>query len=171
MRTIADTLVFYYAFAYSKPYTPLIPKDGSDHDLEFPGGPTDPRNKALIEYRDKLKEFIVDYTAAQHPPGYEFDQSRTEAVAAVATQYRNVTAFASRLSDPRRHSTAGRLSSASNRSGPREPTLRLAFNASGPRSVKRSTLERGTPRLEAPDRPMLDLPTPRVAANRHNLKE
>jgi hypothetical protein len=71
VRTIADTLVFYYAFAYSKPYTPLIPKDGSDHDLEFPGGPTDPRNKALIEYRDKLKEFIVDYTAAQHPPGYE----------------------------------------------------------------------------------------------------
>jgi hypothetical protein len=71
VRTIADTLVFYYAFAYSKPYTPLIPKKGSDDELEFPGGPTDPRNKALIEYRDKLKEFIIDYTAAQHPPGYE----------------------------------------------------------------------------------------------------
>ena len=54
-----------------KPYTPLIPKKGSDDELEFPGGPIDPRNKALIEYRDKLKEFIIDYTAAQHPLGYE----------------------------------------------------------------------------------------------------
>ena len=53
VRTIADTLVF-YAFAYSKPYTPLIPKKGSDDELEFPGGRTDPRNKALIEYRDWL---------------------------------------------------------------------------------------------------------------------
>ena len=93
VRTIADTLVFYYAFAYSKPYTPLIPKDGSDHDLEFPGGPTDPRNKALIEYRDKLKEFIEDYTAAQHPPGYEVSRARTEAVAAVAEKHRNISAF------------------------------------------------------------------------------
>jgi hypothetical protein len=71
VRTIADTLVFYYAFAYSKPYTPLIPKKGSDDELDFPGGPADPRNKALIQYRDKLKEFIIDYTAAQHPAGYE----------------------------------------------------------------------------------------------------
>ena len=113
VRTIADTLVFYYAFAYSKPYTPLIPKKGSDDELEFPGGRTDPRNKALIEYRDKLKEFIIDYTAAQNPAGYEFARARTEAVAAVAKKHRNISAFAPetpQLERARRHSIAGGVS-------------------------------------------------------------
>jgi hypothetical protein len=70
VRTIADQVAFYYAFAYSKPYTPLIPKKGVDQDLYFPGGATDPRNKALIEYRTKLQKFMEDYAAAQLPRGY-----------------------------------------------------------------------------------------------------
>ena len=81
----------------------------------FRGGPADPRNKALIEYRDKLKEFMVDYTAAQHPPGYEFSRTRTEAMAAVAEKHRNISTFwrpidfaAQAIS--RRHSIAGRVS-------------------------------------------------------------
>ena len=70
VRTIADMLKFYFAFAYSKPYHSLIPAKGADQDLYFPKGASDPRNKALIEYRNKLKAFIEDYTAAQLPPGY-----------------------------------------------------------------------------------------------------
>ena len=68
--TIADVLTFYFAFAYSKPYVPLIPAGGSDEELYFLGGASEPRNAALVEYRDKLKAFIEDYTAAQLPPGY-----------------------------------------------------------------------------------------------------
>jgi hypothetical protein len=70
VRTIADQVAFYFAFAYSKPYESLIPEAGPDHDLNFPGNASDPRNKALIEYRTKLQKFMEDYTAAQLPPGY-----------------------------------------------------------------------------------------------------
>jgi hypothetical protein len=70
VRTIADQVAFYFAFAFSKPYESLIPEAGPDHDLNFPGNASDPRNKALIEYRTKLQKFMEDYTAAQLPPGY-----------------------------------------------------------------------------------------------------
>jgi hypothetical protein len=71
VRTIADTVAFYFAFAYSKPYTSLIPEAGLDKDLPFPKGTSDPRNKAVIEYRTELQKFMEDYTAAQLPPGYK----------------------------------------------------------------------------------------------------
>jgi len=75
VRTIADMLAFYFAFAYSKPYVSLIPAAGSDKELYFPGGrsisvPYMRCNNALIEYRNKIEEFINDYTDAQLPPGY-----------------------------------------------------------------------------------------------------
>jgi Lipoxygenase len=70
LKTIAGMIEFYYAFAYSKPYTSMIPGGGTDRDLDFPGGAADPRNTALIQYRKSIKQFIEDYTQAQLPPGY-----------------------------------------------------------------------------------------------------
>jgi hypothetical protein len=70
VRTIADTVAFYFAFAYSKPYRSLIPAAGLDKELPFPKGTSDPLNKALIEYRTQLQKFMEDYTEAQLPPGY-----------------------------------------------------------------------------------------------------
>jgi hypothetical protein len=40
LKTIAGMMGFYYAFAYSKPYTSMIPGGGTDRDLDFPGGAT-----------------------------------------------------------------------------------------------------------------------------------
>src|SRR5215204_6372207 len=55
VRTIADMLAFYFAFAYSKSYASLLPAAGSDKELYFPGGLSDARNNALIEYRNKIQ--------------------------------------------------------------------------------------------------------------------
>lgn len=59
--TIGGSLTFYFTFAFSTPYEPFIPLEGAGHDLFFPGGHGDPRNRALIELRRGLARFIEAY--------------------------------------------------------------------------------------------------------------
>jgi hypothetical protein len=60
-QTISQAVTFYFTFAYSTPYEPYIPLAGVDAELFFPGGPRDPRNRALIKLRRGLARFIDDY--------------------------------------------------------------------------------------------------------------
>ena len=59
--TIGLMMTFYFTFAFTAPYVPFIPEGGAEADLFYPGGVDDPRNKALIEFRQKLKTFINKY--------------------------------------------------------------------------------------------------------------
>ena len=56
--SIGTFVDFLYIFAFSPPYTPFIPTGGIDTDLFFPGGPDDPLNSALINFRRRVEGFI-----------------------------------------------------------------------------------------------------------------
>lgn len=58
--TIGEMMTFYFIFTYSVPYNPLIPLFGVNQDLYF-DPPSDPRNAALIEFRESIKTFIENY--------------------------------------------------------------------------------------------------------------
>jgi hypothetical protein len=60
-QTISEAVNFYFTFVFSPPYEPFIPLGGVDAALFFPGGATDPRNRALIQFRNGLAMFIDDY--------------------------------------------------------------------------------------------------------------
>jgi hypothetical protein len=59
--TIGDLVNFYVTFVFSSPYEPFIPAGGVDTDLPFPSGMEDPRNRAVVVYRNRLIEFINRY--------------------------------------------------------------------------------------------------------------
>jgi len=65
--TIASMTDFFTTFVFTAPYVSFIPKEGVDTDLFFPVG--DPRNKALVAYREALIAFIKSYA-----PGETFQQ-------------------------------------------------------------------------------------------------
>lgn len=58
--TIGEMMTFYFIFTYSVPYNPLIPLLGVHEDLYF-DDPNDPRNGALIQFREGIQEFIREY--------------------------------------------------------------------------------------------------------------
>ncbi len=58
--TIGEMMTFYFIFTYSVPYNPLIPLFGVEQDLYF-DPPSDPRNAALIEFRESIQTFIKNY--------------------------------------------------------------------------------------------------------------
>ncbi len=60
-ETISEAVTFYYTFAFSTPYEPFIPFGGAGAELFFPGGSGDGRNRALIDFRKGLADFIDDY--------------------------------------------------------------------------------------------------------------
>ena len=59
--TIGLLMTFYFTFVFTPPYVPFIPQGGLEADLFYPGGVDDPRNKALIQFRQALKTFINKY--------------------------------------------------------------------------------------------------------------
>ena len=59
--TISQAVTFYFTFAYSTPYEPLIPLGGVAEELFFAGGMGDRRNRALVELRKGMAAFINDY--------------------------------------------------------------------------------------------------------------
>ena len=57
-ETIGLMVNFYFVFVFSPPYESLIPLPGIEADLSFSDGdPTDPRNKALIAFRQAIFDF------------------------------------------------------------------------------------------------------------------
>jgi hypothetical protein len=52
-------MAFYFGFAFSKPQVPLIPNPANS-DLPFGGGLSDPRNVALVKFRQSMAAFISD---------------------------------------------------------------------------------------------------------------
>jgi Lipoxygenase len=56
--TIGEMVTFYFTFAFSVPYVPLIPLEGLDANLSFPGGTSEARNQALIAFRTRILAFI-----------------------------------------------------------------------------------------------------------------
>jgi hypothetical protein len=69
---IASMLNFLTTFVFTAPYVPFIPKAGVDADLIFPDGLNDPRNKALVAYRQAviavMKIFAPDETTTEQWP-------------------------------------------------------------------------------------------------------
>src|SRR5947207_5063401 len=63
--TIGTMTTFYFTFVFSKPYSSFIPLEGVEANLFFPDGVGDQRNQALIQYRQRLIDFIKSYTTAQ----------------------------------------------------------------------------------------------------------
>jgi hypothetical protein len=69
--TCGEMLDFYFAFSFSKPYTPLIPGDGVDTDLYFDDDPNNPRNRALLRFRKEMLAFMGPENASQWPRNIE----------------------------------------------------------------------------------------------------
>ena len=60
-ETIGEMATFYFTFAYSPPYEPMIPMTGIDADLYFADGdPSDPRNVALVRFRQAILDFVTE---------------------------------------------------------------------------------------------------------------
>ena len=62
---IGKMVRFYYVFVFSSPYEPFIPEGGEGENLFFPGGIEEPRNAALVAFRESIVEFINDYEPEQ----------------------------------------------------------------------------------------------------------
>ena len=52
--TIGRMMTFYNTFGFSVPYKPFVPLAGAETELFFPGGTADPRNAALVAYRQEV---------------------------------------------------------------------------------------------------------------------
>jgi hypothetical protein len=65
--TIGGMVKFYYTFSFSRPYEPFVPEYGLDSRLFFPGGTTDPRNQALVAYRQAIQSLIDDLSPVSPP--------------------------------------------------------------------------------------------------------
>jgi hypothetical protein len=61
--TIGGMTTFYYTFAYSDPYAPLIPSGGMKADPPFPKG-QQACNDALFAYRAAVSAFVDEYVVA-----------------------------------------------------------------------------------------------------------
>ena len=70
-QTISEAVNFYFTFVFTPPYESFIPLGGVDTALFFPGGVTDPRNRALIDFRNGLAGFINAY-APQAPQRFQW---------------------------------------------------------------------------------------------------
>jgi len=55
---IGKMITFYFIFVFSSPYKPFIPATGIESNLFFPNGLNDPRNQALVKYRQVVLYFI-----------------------------------------------------------------------------------------------------------------
>ena len=66
--TIGEMITFYYTFVDSAPYEPIIPLTGAQEELFFNGGIENPNNMALVGFRNKLTNFIEDYTESNKIP-------------------------------------------------------------------------------------------------------
>jgi hypothetical protein len=65
--TLGAELAFYNTFAFSVPYEPFIPLQGIDCDLIFPKGLEDPRNQALVKYRQAIVAMIEELSGKFFP--------------------------------------------------------------------------------------------------------
>lgn len=59
--TLGKMVNFYYIFVFSLPYERFLPEDGNDTNLFFSGDASEPRNAALIAYRDEIAAFAQRY--------------------------------------------------------------------------------------------------------------
>jgi len=60
--TIGLMVTFYFTFAFSQPYDAFVPEGGIDENLYFGDGDRqDPRNLALIRFRESLVAFMNNY--------------------------------------------------------------------------------------------------------------
>ena len=60
-ETLGKMVNFYYIFVFSRPYERFLPEGGNDKNLFFAGGENEPRNAALIAYRDEIAAFAQRY--------------------------------------------------------------------------------------------------------------
>ncbi|MFP3941019.1 MAG: hypothetical protein ACLF0P_11980, partial [Thermoanaerobaculia bacterium] len=58
--TVGEMVGFYFTFAFSVPYVPLVPLAGAETDLFFGDDPKEPRNAALIRLRRQIEDLIRD---------------------------------------------------------------------------------------------------------------
>ena len=58
---LGQMVIFYFIFLYTPPYETFVPIDGIEENLFFPGGRSDPRNRALVAFRKAIIDFMTDF--------------------------------------------------------------------------------------------------------------
>ena len=66
--TLGKMVNFYYIFVFSAPYVRFLPDGGNDTNLFFSGGASEPRNAALIAYRNEIFDFARRYDPQSPQP-------------------------------------------------------------------------------------------------------
>ena len=66
--TLGRMVIFYYIFVNSISYERFLPSGGVETNLFFPGGAAEPRNAALIAYRNAMAGFIERFDPASPQP-------------------------------------------------------------------------------------------------------
>ena len=74
--TIGEMINFYYIFSFSSPYDSLIPVQGADTNFYFSGNSGDPKNQALIQFRNQISSFINTFMVATQIPGFAPDEGQ-----------------------------------------------------------------------------------------------
>jgi Lipoxygenase len=59
---LGEMVNFYFTFVNTAPYNTFVPLEGVSGDLFFNGGVKDPKNQALVQFRQDLIKFIQEYT-------------------------------------------------------------------------------------------------------------
>ncbi|TSE05576.1 lipoxygenase family protein [Aquimarina algiphila] len=59
--TIGEMITFLFTFVFSSPYIPFLPVAGNQTELIWGNDPKEPRNAALINFREFLEGFIHSY--------------------------------------------------------------------------------------------------------------
>jgi len=66
--TIGLMMTFYYTFVFSAPYDPFMPAGGPETNLFFPGGMSDPRNQALVQFREAVQGISLRFQSDPPQP-------------------------------------------------------------------------------------------------------
>jgi hypothetical protein len=59
--TIGEMTTFLFTFVFSAPYVPFLPLAGNTTELIWPNGLSDPRNAALVDFRNFMQNFMQEY--------------------------------------------------------------------------------------------------------------
>lgn len=65
--TLGGMVTFYYTFGFSIPYESFVPQNGIEADLFFPGGLADPRNQALVRFRQAIIAMNTELSSPAAP--------------------------------------------------------------------------------------------------------
>jgi len=73
--TIGEMITFLFTFVFSSPYVPFLPFTGNDTELIWPNGLNDPRNVALVDFRNFMQNFMQAYEQPHQALMYQWPRN------------------------------------------------------------------------------------------------